>query len=207
MSIDLLLPLVAVFALGAMSPGPSLAVVLRNSLIGGRRHGVMTGLGHALGFGIYAFMAAVGIAAAVSASSEVSNVIRWGGIALLIYLAYMFGRSAFAGHPESDNRDEHGASDRAGFIQGFSIALLNPKILAWLLAIYSPVIGTDQDVLVLLGVALMAMCIDGGWYVSVALFMTAGGRGEKLRAASGKLDGAMATLMLVFAGLLVFDLV
>ena len=167
----------------------------------------MTGLGHALGFGIYAFMAAVGIAAAISASSDVSNVIRLGGIALLIYLAYMFTRSAFAGHPESDYRDEHGASGRAGFIQGFSIALLNPKILAWLLAIYSPVIGTDQDVLVLLGVALMAMCIDGGWYVSVALFMTAGGRGEKLRAAPGKLDGAMATLMLVFAGLLVFDLV
>ena len=207
MSIDLLLPLIVVFALGAMSPGPSLAVVLRNSLIGGRRHGVMTGVGHAIGFGIYAFMAAVGIAAAISTNSAVSDVIQWGGIALLVYLAYMFARSALSGHPESGNGNAHSNSGRAGFIQGFSIAILNPKILAWLLAIYSPVIGTDQDVLVLLGVALMAMCIDGGWYVTVALFMTAGGRGEKLRAASGKLDGAMATLMLVFAGLLMFDLV
>ena len=53
----------------------------------------------------------------------------------------------------------------------------------------------------------MAMCIDGGWYVSVALFMTARGRGAKLSAASGKLDGVMAALMMVFAILLVFDLV
>ena len=114
MSLDLLLPLIAVFALGAMSPGPSLAVVLRNSLIGGRRHGVMTGLGHAVGFGIYAFMAAVGIAAAISASSEVADVIRWGGIALLIYLAYIFAKSARSGHVDSveaelDVNLDHGA--------------------------------------------------------------------------------------------------
>jgi threonine/homoserine/homoserine lactone efflux protein len=207
MPIDLLLPLVAVFTLGAMSPGPSLAVVLRNSLVGGRRHGVMTGLGHALGFGIYAFMAALGIAAAISANAALADVIRWGGIALLIYLAYMFARSALSGHSESDNRDVHAVSSRTGFVQGFSIALLNPKILAWLLAIYSPVIGTDQEVPILLAVALMGMCIDGGWYVSVALFLTTGGRDAKLRAASGKLDGVMAVLMLVFAVLLGFDLV
>ena len=45
--------LTLVFILGAMSPGPSLAVVLRNSLSGGRRQGIMTGIGHGIGFGIY----------------------------------------------------------------------------------------------------------------------------------------------------------
>jgi threonine/homoserine/homoserine lactone efflux protein len=167
----------------------------------------MTGLGHGLGFGIYAFMAAIGIATAISANDALSDIIRWGGIALLIYLAYMFAKSALSGHSESDDRDAHDTSGRTGFAQGFSIALLNPKILAWLLAIYSPVIGTDQEVPILLGVALMGMCIDAGWYVSVALFMTTGGRGAKLNAASGKLDGVMAALMLVFAVLLVFELV
>ena len=33
------------FMLGARSPGPSLAVVLRNTMVGGRRQGVMTGIG------------------------------------------------------------------------------------------------------------------------------------------------------------------
>jgi threonine/homoserine/homoserine lactone efflux protein len=41
-----------------MSPGPSLAVVLRNTMVGGRRQGVMTGIGHGIGFGVYAFLAA-----------------------------------------------------------------------------------------------------------------------------------------------------
>ena len=39
--------LASVFVLGAMSPGPSLAVVLRNTIAGGRSQGVATGIGHA----------------------------------------------------------------------------------------------------------------------------------------------------------------
>ncbi len=46
-----------VCVMGAMSPGPSLAVVLRNTISGGRTQGVMTGIGHGIGFGIYAFIA------------------------------------------------------------------------------------------------------------------------------------------------------
>ncbi|MDP6233261.1 MAG: LysE family transporter, partial [Candidatus Poseidoniaceae archaeon] len=46
-----------VFVIGAISPGPSLAVVLRNTLAGGRRRGVACALGHGLGFGAYAMIA------------------------------------------------------------------------------------------------------------------------------------------------------
>ena len=58
--------LAVVFMLGAMSPGPSLAVILSNTISGGRRQGIATGLGHGIGFGIYAFLAALGLATAVS---------------------------------------------------------------------------------------------------------------------------------------------
>ena len=77
MTLDLILPLIAAFVLGAVSPGPSLAVVLRNSLSGGRRQGVLAGLGHGLGFGVYAFLSAVGISAAIArfATARQSQVI------------------------------------------------------------------------------------------------------------------------------------
>ncbi len=204
---DALIPLVPVFVLGAMSPGPSLAVVLRNSVVGGRSQGVQTAIGHGIGFGIYAFLAAVGLAAAISASETTETVLRWGGIGLLLYLAYSYGRRAFAPQQAHAAEDEMAGSGRTGFIQGFLISFLNPKILAWLLAIYSPVIESDLALPVLLAIALMGMAIDMGWYASVALFMTAGNRAARIRAAAGKLDGAMALLMLVFAGLLVFNLV
>ena len=54
MDLTTILALSFVCAMGAMSPGPSLAVVLRNTISGGRLQGIMTGVGHGLGFGIYA---------------------------------------------------------------------------------------------------------------------------------------------------------
>ena len=43
-----------VFFLGAISPGPSLLMVIRNTIVGGRRRGVMCAVGHGIGFGLYA---------------------------------------------------------------------------------------------------------------------------------------------------------
>ena len=44
------------FVLGAMSPGPSLSIVLRNTLIKGKTNGILTGLGHGLGFGLFSLI-------------------------------------------------------------------------------------------------------------------------------------------------------
>ena len=55
-----LLGLSFVCAMGAMSPGPSLAVVLRNTISGGRLLCIMTVVGHGIGFGIYSLIAVTG---------------------------------------------------------------------------------------------------------------------------------------------------
>ncbi|MBP38148.1 MAG: LysE family translocator [Dehalococcoidia bacterium] len=204
MTIELIAPFVAVFMLGAMSPGPSLAVVLRNSVVGGRKQGVLTGLGHGLGFGIYAFLAALGMAATIAASDDLAQALRWLGIALLLYLGFVYGRSVFKNASQTGEHGFH--SNRSGFAAGMFIAVFNPKILAWMLAIYSPFIDADFEVPVLLGIAAIGMFIDASWYAGVALFLTSGRRAEKLRSISGKIDGAMAILMLVFAGVLAVDL-
>ena len=52
----------SVCAAGAMSPGPSFAVVVRNTVAGGRIQGVLTGIGHGLGVGVYACGAVFGMA-------------------------------------------------------------------------------------------------------------------------------------------------
>ena len=39
---------------GAMSPGPSLALIIRNSITINRFAGFMTAVGHGLGMGVYA---------------------------------------------------------------------------------------------------------------------------------------------------------
>ena len=195
--------LAMVFMLGAMSPGPSLAVVLRNTVSGGRRQGISTGIGHGMGFGIYAFLSAFGIATALSANENVEYFLRWGGIAILLWLGYNFIRHAFSDNsPNPGHEESESPSEGAGFIQGFSIAILNPKIMAWMLALYAPFIEAESSLETLIGMGLLGMAIDGSWYVSVAVLLTTGNRVELLRSKAHLIDGAMGLLMFFFAGVL-----
>ncbi len=196
--------LATVFTLGAMSPGPSLAVVLRNTM-GGRRQGVMTGIGHGIGFGIYAFLAAAGIATALTLHESTETILKWGGIFLLVWLGAKFLKASMGDAYESSAEEEHGPSGRAGFAQGFAIALMNPKIAAWMVALYAPFIEADISTETLFGMGLLGMAIDGTWYVTVATVLTRGDGVSKLRSQARRIDAAMGILMFVFAGLLFGD--
>ena len=195
--------LTLVFTLGAMSPGPSLAVVLRNTLAGGRQQGVMTGIGHGIGFGIYAFLAALGIATALTIHESTEIILKTGGVVILVWLGYIFIKSAGEGPRNDSQENDLIPQNRQGFIQGFLIALLNPKILAWMLALYTPFIEADVDIQTLLGMGFLGMLIDGTWYVTVATVLTTGDRVLKLKSISHIIDGLMGILMFIFAILLI----
>ncbi len=200
--------LVTAFVLGAMSPGPSLALVLRNTLSGGQRCGVLTALGHGIGFGVYALLVAFGIASVLLAHQLAYAILCWIGIAWLIYLGSLLlwrSRSARlepSTHDDIDNRRAQRRStlQPSGFVQGLSLAILNPKILAWMLAIYAPFITAGIGAAELLAMGLTGMLIDGGWYCSVALLLTANSYvTQRLRQLLHRIDAAMGCLMLGFA--------
>ena len=163
----------------------------------------MTGVGHGIGFGIYAFLAAGAFATAISIHETAETGLKWAGVCILIWLGYIFLSHARKGPTVGNNSDSHNNNEKQGFIQGFSIALLNPKILAWMLALYTPFIENNVSLETLLGMGILGMMIDGTWYVSVALVLTTGQRVEKLKSISHIIDGAMGILMFVFAGLMI----
>ena len=196
--------LATVFALGAVSPGPSLAVVIRNTVTVGRSQGIATGLGHGLGFGIYAFLSAAGSATALSTNTHVEQALKWGGAVLLLWLGTSFLRHALSEKDTIlDSERKYTSSGKIGFFQGFSIALLNPKIMAWMLALYAPFIEADLHMRTLIGMALLGMTIDGAWYVTVAMALATGERVERLKSNAHLIDGAMGVLMFLFAYILV----
>ena len=204
MPIEAWLALAGAFILGAMSPGPSMATVLRNSVVAGRRNGVLTGLGHGFGFGIYSFLAASGMITAISIHTATVDFLRLAGAIALIVLGYVFAKQSLSGSIKRTDTytDKNHFSAHSSFGQGFLIALLNPKIFAWMLAIYAPFINADLSMHILLAMALMGVCIDATWYVGVAIFMTAGDRAAKLGKASNKFSAAMALLMFIFAAII-----
>ena len=80
------LTVVSVCLLGAMSPGPSLAVVLRQTFSHGRKAGVVTAIAHGLGFGLYALLCVSGIAVVIIASPVLFTGLQWLGAGFLLWL-------------------------------------------------------------------------------------------------------------------------
>lgn len=67
-------------------PGPAVLLVLTRTAQGGRRTGMMTGLGIAVGDFIHTLAAAIGLSALLMTSALAFNVVKFVGAAYLLYL-------------------------------------------------------------------------------------------------------------------------
>ena len=188
MEISALFPILVVLVLGAMSPGPSLVVLLRNTMEGGKARGLSCGVGHGIGFGIYAFIAIAGIAQLKASAGNAASLLEiTGGLFLLFLAAMMFKGSA--------EESVHKRSTRRGFSEGFLIAFLNPKILVFLVAIFSQFVQPEFTWIERLTIAVIAMLIDGGWYVLVSLLISETKVLSKLQRHAREFEITMATVL------------
>ena len=71
--------------IGAMSPGPSLAVVIRNNVNYNRMAGILTSLGHGLGIGVYATAAVLGLGFILQANQMLFLIIQISGLFFFIF--------------------------------------------------------------------------------------------------------------------------
>ena len=69
---------------------------------------------------------------------------------------------------EKENIKENTVS----FIQGFSISILNPKILVWFIAIYSQFMSMDNELIFNIYLVSIAGMIDAFWYIILTLAVT-----------------------------------
>jgi threonine/homoserine/homoserine lactone efflux protein len=81
-----LLAFLGVSALVICTPGPDTALTVRNSIIGGRRAGVLTAAGIAAGQLVWTVAASVGIAGLLQASQPAFLALKIAGAAYLIFL-------------------------------------------------------------------------------------------------------------------------
>jgi len=164
------LSLALVCLLGAMSPGPSLVVVVRQSFTGGSRAGVACAVAHGLGIFLWAAMMVSGLGALVIASPDLFLAFRFAGAVFLIYLGIQSLRATSAGSEEvtAPFDGNHGSPAREGFL----IALTNPKIAVFFAALFSQFIRPDAPAVEQWMIAGTAAIIDILWYAAVALLLS-----------------------------------
>jgi len=181
--------------LGAASPGPSLAVVVEQTMKGGRQQGIITAIAHGLGVGVYALLAAVGLAVIVQQTPWLFDGLRWLGAGFLLFLAY----KSFAAPTQIGAEDGRPVSGRQGVVIGFLTAFLNPKLAIFFLAVYTQFITPATPLAAKLGMAGVSAFVDALWYLVIAMTVSHPSVMSRLQNNAGKLQKIFGVLLVLVA--------
>ena len=156
--------------LGAIIPGPSWVLIINNALFKGKISGYLTSIGHGFGIAVYALIANLSIGIIIKSNIFLFNTIKIFSIIFLIYLGYKsFSSSAI-------NLQEKNLTGKfQSFLEGFSLAILNPKVLIWFIAIYSQFMSPNNELIFNFILIITAGIVDMSWYCLLVFFVVTAG--------------------------------
>jgi len=201
MSLELYLAYVLACAMITVVPGPTVTLIIANSLRHGARAGLLNVVGTQLGLGLMLAILCVGLASVIAIMGWWFDWLRLVGAAYLVWLGWNLLRSSAT--PEepraaSDPRGRNGP--RGGFVlQGFLVLMGNPKALLWFGAFIPQFVdpaGNYVGQVVLLGLTAMAVAAlsDGAYALAM------GRAGALLSAKRAKFVSRVGGLCLIGGG-------
>jgi len=183
----------------AITPGPGVVYIVTRTLGQGRKAGLSSVAGIALGNLGNAAAASVGLAAVLAASSTAFLVVKLTGAAYLVYL----GLRALNARPSAETVESPtGASPGRLLRDGFIVALLNPKTALFFAALLPQFINPGASPLsqsLFLGCVFVciAMCTDSIYVLMAAAL------GPRIRQSAARPFGKYVTAA-TFIGLGVY---
>ena len=132
MSLDIWITYVATVLLLMSTPGPSQLLMLSNSATNGLRRGLFTAAGDLTANFLQMLAAGLGLAALIATSATALTVIKWLGVAYLVYL----GVKQILKARVSDARTAPKASRKSLWMQGFITSAANPKAVVFFAALF-----------------------------------------------------------------------
>ncbi|THK35074.1 LysE family translocator [Ensifer sp. MPMI2T] len=166
--------LMAIFSFAIVFPGADLAMVMRQSLVHGRRQAIITSFGIGTSLMFHVTYTILGLGLIISQSIYLFNIVKWCGVAYLVYIGI---KALRAGQTEVtvDAGEARAGSEQSAvkaFGLGFAANALNPKAVFFFLSIFSTVVSAHTPMMIKFGYGLvMASCLIL-WFVGVSLFMT-----------------------------------
>ena len=134
--------LIAAFLLN-ISPGPDMAYIVGQTAVHGRKIGLFSSFGVVSGAFVHVLAAALGLSAILATSALAFAIVKWVGVAYLVWLGIGALRSGFA-RKANRNADDEIAPAVAistkpmtalqAWRQGVMIDVLNPKVAIFFMA-------------------------------------------------------------------------
>ena len=165
--LDQVLIIAGITVLIMVSPGPDMAIVTRNTILGGRAAGFTTSLGVLTGNLVHIGYCIVGIGVLISQSLVAFSVLRYAGAA---YLAYLGISSLLAGRADENvTASSQAVRARGWYVQGFVNNILNPKGTLFYLGVFTIVITPDTGIGVTALLILIMMSISASFWLAFVL--------------------------------------
>jgi threonine/homoserine/homoserine lactone efflux protein len=166
MSVELYLAYVLACIVITIVPGPTVTLIVANSLTYGTRAGLLNVAGTQLGLGLMLLVLLVGLASVIEVMGWMFDWLRLAGAAYLIWLGWKLLRAS-----GSLDQPDRLPAPRGGFVvQGFLVLIGNPKALLWFGAFIPQFVDPRGDYVsqvILLGLTAMAVAAvsDGAYAV------------------------------------------
>lgn len=202
MSFDIWALYVTTVFLFMLTPGPSHLLMLSNSMTHGFRPSIATAIGDLTANALQMLAAGLGLAALIVASQHALTVIKWAGVAYLLWMGIRMWRTA--GKEPLSMRSQVSTSPRKLWLQGFVTSAANPKAVVFFAALFPQFITAGQPfVLQLFVLSATYIVIDGTFLLSYgasAGWLAARLKG-KARVAIGRIGGAFLIGAAILLGL------
>jgi threonine/homoserine/homoserine lactone efflux protein len=159
MPLDLFLSYLVAALIVIAAPGPDSLNSLAIGLARGRREGVAYALGVGVGCLVHTLWAMLGISAVVAASAALFNVIKWIGVAYLVWLGVQALRSrggTLVGAESAPDAQTRGNA-ALRFRQGVLTNALNPKVMLFFLAFLPQFVDPQRGAAVIWQLGLMGL--------------------------------------------------
>jgi threonine/homoserine/homoserine lactone efflux protein len=155
-----------------ITPGPNMTYLAALSLSNGMRTGYAAVAGIALGLMTYGIIAALGLAALIDNSPLLYGLLRWSGVAYLLWLAWESWGSEREAAPQAvDGKD---GQPWLSFRRGLITNLLNPKAAVFYVAVLPEFIQVDGGPVVLQTLLLSVIYVAIATSIHSAIVALAG---------------------------------
>jgi len=166
-----LIAVITITVLAVISPGADFAMVTRNSLLYGRRAGLLAAVGIAGGVQLHVFYSMLGVAVLIQQSPQWFSAIKVCGALYLIYVGYQTWHSSAPSTEVSRSASGELGTWKA-LSAGFFTNALNPKTTLFVLSVYSQIINRDTPLSVQTGYGLFMSAAHAVWFGMVAMFFS-----------------------------------
>jgi threonine/homoserine/homoserine lactone efflux protein len=156
----------------------------------------VTALSHGVGIIIWALLTAGGIGLLITQQPALFDGMRYGGAILLVYLGIRSLRSTASA---AEALHTVAAAHATPVRDGFAIAITNPKIALFFLALFSQFVRPEAGMGEKMIMALTAGVIDALWYALVALALSHSAILDRLRAQARMLDRLFGLILIALA--------